>query len=146
MAGTIFVNRAGRRKIRIQLEALVEPLVAGLPVVLFPEGTSSDGSCVLPFRSALLESALTTENRITPCALAYAAEDGDDPAQGICYWGDRVFAIHLVHLLARRGFSTRLHFGEGRRASANRKTEAAELHAHIGFLLNGMSGARNSTG
>ena len=56
-AGTIFVDRERRFSTEF-VNGIHEAIAAGLPVVLFPEGTSSDGSTVLPFKSALLESAV----------------------------------------------------------------------------------------
>lgn len=50
-----------------------EVLDAGVPVVRFPEGTSSDGLEVLPFMPSLLQSAIDTGSPVTPAAILYHA-------------------------------------------------------------------------
>ena len=51
---TVFVDRARRHQTGDAVAEIVKRLVGGTSVVLFAEGTSSDGNRVLPFRSALL--------------------------------------------------------------------------------------------
>ena len=70
-AGTIFVSRNAPAKVAAQLQEMEQPLRDGRPVILFPEGTSSDGSQVLPFRSSLLESAIITGSPVTSAAIGY---------------------------------------------------------------------------
>ncbi len=57
-AGTIFVDRQRPLATAFAVNRIHAAIATGLPVVLFPEGTSSDGSTVLPFKSSLLESAV----------------------------------------------------------------------------------------
>src|SRR5262249_48814010 len=54
-AGTIFVDRSHRSATERGVEQIREALESGLLVVLFPEGTSTDGNTVLPFKSSLLQ-------------------------------------------------------------------------------------------
>jgi len=51
-----------------------------------PEGTSSDGSTVLPFKSALLESAVQLRSPIAAASIDYALDDGS-VAEEVCYCG-----------------------------------------------------------
>jgi 1-acyl-sn-glycerol-3-phosphate acyltransferase len=51
---TVFVERARRSKTGEVRDQIRERLLAGDTLVLFPEGTSDDGNCVLPFKSALM--------------------------------------------------------------------------------------------
>lgn len=53
---TIFVARTERGAVRGQADALRSALASGLPVALFPEGTTEGGHFVLPFRASLLSS------------------------------------------------------------------------------------------
>lgn len=53
-----------------------QALAAGIIVVLFPEGTSSDGSTVLPFRSALFQPAVELNQPISTANISYTAEGG----------------------------------------------------------------------
>ena len=67
-------------------------------VVLFAEGTSSDGRTVLPFRPALLEPIVKTSGLATPAAIGYAITDGWVESD-VCYWRDMTFLPHLLNLL-----------------------------------------------
>jgi len=51
---TVFVERTRRTQTGEARDQIRERLLAGDTLVLFPEGTSSDGNCVLPFKSALM--------------------------------------------------------------------------------------------
>src|ERR1700744_1499348 len=58
MAGTIYVDRERRSANDGAARLIEEALAAGVSVVLFPEGTSSDGSRVLAFHSSFFEPAI----------------------------------------------------------------------------------------
>jgi 1-acyl-sn-glycerol-3-phosphate acyltransferase len=129
-AGSIFVSRNEPAKVASQLREIELPLRAGLPVVLFPEGTSSDGTSVLPFLSSLFESAISTGSSITPAAIAYH-HVGVDVGSEVAYWGDLVLVPHLLNLLAKESFTARLSFGSPRALLPDRKNEAIFLHQQV---------------
>jgi 1-acyl-sn-glycerol-3-phosphate acyltransferase len=70
-AQTFFVERARPRQASQAVAAIAAALLAGGTVAVFPEGTTSNGHAVLPFRSSLLQAALTTGVAIRPVALRY---------------------------------------------------------------------------
>lgn len=107
------------------------------PVVLFPEGTSSDGANVLAFKPTLLQAALDGGSTITPAAISYHAETGD-AAKDICYWGNAVFPLHLARLASLKNVTARLHFGYGAVVPEDRKQAAKMLHCKVSELLSGM--------
>src|ERR1041385_8857905 len=72
--GTILVDRNSRRDSLCVSGAMREALGRGAAVALFPEGTSSDGSDVLPFKSTLLEVAAADAVPVHYAAIRY-----DDP-------------------------------------------------------------------
>ena len=133
-AGTIFVSRNTPADVPAQLVKMEKPLREGIPVVLFPEGTSSDGSRVLPFRSSLLEAAVSSSSAITPATIAYVLQGGGDPGTEIAYWGDHTLLPHLVNLLSKSSFTAQLHFGTSRKPSADRKIEAKLLHQEVSAI------------
>lgn len=57
---TVFVDRERRTKVGATASELVQRLTSGDSLVLFAEGTSSDGNRVLPFRSSLFAAAKPT--------------------------------------------------------------------------------------
>ena len=76
---TIFVNRNDIRKVKDQMNQITKNLKSGYSVILFPEGTSSDGSKVLPFKSSLLgviEEKVLEEFYLQPISISYSKLDG----------------------------------------------------------------------
>ena len=131
MGSTIFVDRERRGAVGDVAGEIGGHLDAGIPLVLFPEGTSTDGSDVLPFRSSLLEPVVQIGCPVTPCGLRYMLPGGGDVATEIAYWGDMTLAPHLWNLLHKRGLILEVTFGESRQTSSNRKQLAKELHAEV---------------
>lgn len=139
LAGTIFVERDRRAAVSAPLNSMVRTLKAGLPVVLFPEGTSSDGATVLPFRSALLEAASVASVAVTPVAIDYDLEEGS-VADEICYWREMVFGSHFWNLIGKQGLTATLRFGAPRPWTAGRKEHARALRLDIVQLRSSHSG------
>jgi lyso-ornithine lipid O-acyltransferase len=100
MAGTIFVDRSRKHSVGGICTRIAQTSRESL-VVLFPEGTSSGGESVLPFRSALLAPAAGGACRLTAAWLRYELEDGN-AAEDVCYWKDMTFGPHLLNLLSKR--------------------------------------------
>ena len=76
---TIFVNRNDLIKVKGQMNQITNTLKCGYSVILFPEGTSSDGSKVLPFKSSLLgviEDNVSEEFYLQPISISYSKLDG----------------------------------------------------------------------
>ena len=131
LAGTVFVRRAHRSEVAGQVEDIKHAIARGVPIVLFPEGTSTDGSQVLPFRSALLQAALETGCDVTPAALSYRADPPGDSIKDICWWGGVGFVPHLWRFLALPSFNATVVFGSSRPARADRKAEAIVLREEV---------------
>lgn len=134
LAGTVFVRRARRREVGGQVEDIKRALARNIPIVLFPEGTSTDGSQVLPFRSALLQAALETGCNVTPAALIYRADPPGDTVNDICWWGGVGFLPHLWRFLALPAFEAKVVFGTSHPIQADRKAEALRLHSEVSAL------------
>jgi 1-acyl-sn-glycerol-3-phosphate acyltransferase len=130
LAGTLFVDRRCRTQVAETNREIQAALDAGLLVVLFPEGTTSDGTSVLPFRSALLEPAARRTHPLSVSCIEYAMDDGD-AASEVCYWGDHVFFPHLLNLLKRRGFRAAVQFSPVISATTDRKELAGQLRVQI---------------
>ena len=129
-AGTILAERGRPLTSRKTSDEIRRVLDTGIPVVLFPEGTSSDGSEVLPFKPTLLQTALDADTPITPAAISYQAEGGN-VADDVCYWGDATFFPHPIRLAGLKRVVGKLNFGEPARIPANRKEAANMLQAEV---------------
>jgi lyso-ornithine lipid O-acyltransferase len=100
--GTLFVERNPRKSVT-QLELFEKRLGFGHQLLFFPEGTSSDGLQVLPFKStlfaALFNKKLKSISFAQPVSLYYEAPAGQDE-RFYGWWGDMVLGRHLLLTLA----------------------------------------------
>ncbi len=110
-AGTVFVRRHDRSDAARANVSVGDSLHNGVPVVLFPEGTTTDGQRVLRFHSTMLQPAIDAAAPITPCAIRYELSDGD-AAHEVCWWGDMTLAPHLWNLLGKKLIHAKVVFGE----------------------------------
>lgn len=127
--GTIFVERrrgAGLETVSRQISAALQ---AGIPVVLFPEGTSTDGSQVLKFFPGLFQAAAEAGAEVTPSAIAYHIADGCEA--DLCYYGDITFAPHLLTALARKDVHAKILFSAASTHYSDRKLAAAESQEQV---------------
>jgi 1-acyl-sn-glycerol-3-phosphate acyltransferase len=100
--GTVFIERNPARA-REQTAVFQQRLLAGHKLLFFPEGTSTDGLQVLPFKTTLFQSFLASDLRddihVQPVSLTYHAPPGAD-ARFYGWWGDMSFGVHLLQSLA----------------------------------------------
>lgn len=114
MAGTVYVARGhGGSAVRARggMQAAAD---AGLPVVFFPEGTTTNGSEMLRFHSGLLAQAMENGMPITAAYVRYhlSAGEGATVADDVCYWGDAKMLPHIFKLLGLRGLRVEVRFAE----------------------------------
>lgn len=112
-AGTVYVVRGGGPATYPGVNrAMAEAYCSGLPVLFFPEGTTTDGSEVQPFRRGLFHSVLNEGVPLQIAALSYSVEDPKATvAKDVCWWGDALLAPHLFRLAAARGVRAKIRFG-----------------------------------
>lgn len=99
--GTVFIERK-REQAAKQREILARRLDMGHALMIFPEGTSSDGLRVLPFKSTLFEALYSVKAEdlwVQPVTVSYHAPAQAD-ARFYGWWGDMDFAPHLLDILA----------------------------------------------
>lgn len=130
LAGTLFLHRDKRSDVARMIREMRRLMDGGALVVLFPEGTTSDGREVLPFKSSLLEPATIHPDPLSAGFIEYGLNDGD-VAEEVCYWKDMTLLPHLFNLFGKQGLEARLRFTELRPASANRKQLARQLHCEV---------------
>ena len=130
MNGTVFVDRERPRKTGEVNDQLDLALQSGLRVVLFPEGTSTDGTKVLPFRSPLFASAISANEAITPAHIRYSATEGS-VEQDICYWGDMTFLPHILKALSLKKVSALVRFSPEAMRFDDRKRAAEATREQI---------------
>lgn len=130
--GTIFINRQERRDIPRVTAELESALGRDQGVVIFPEGTSSAGAGLLPFRSPLLAPAARLEIPVHYAALGYETLPGDPPAHlAVCWWGNAPFAPHVLQLVRLRRVTATIDFGEEPIVEPDRKFLAVRLREAV---------------
>ena len=135
--GTIFVDRGSLSSAMSVAEQMTERLKLPIqvPVLLFPEGTSTDGSQVIRFHSRLIDPATSIGAPITTAAIRYVIDGGVEERE-LCWYGDESFATHLWKVLGTAGFSAEVRFGEPR-VYTDRRIAADETRAEIEAMRNG---------
>lgn len=104
---TIFMQRGSRRAAQATRDQLVAYLRAGGLAAVFPEGTTSNGETVLPFHSALLQSAIDAEAPVTPLVLRYSAANGR-PSHAADYIGETTLLDCLWAIAMSDGLTAHL--------------------------------------
>lgn len=132
--GTMFIDRRPAEAKR-QEQALLWRLKVGDRMALFPEGTSSDGRRVLPFKSTLFGVFLLPEVAgavaVQPVTIVYRARPGL-PAAFYGWWGEMDFASHFTAVLARStGGVVEVTFHPPLAAAGDRKALAAAAEAAV---------------
>ena len=131
MAGTVFADRERRTRVGQTTDEIQSVLDQGALVVLFPEGTSSDGKTVLPFKSSLLEPATRQTHSLFASLIQYEIDDGD-ASEEVCYWRDSTPLVsHMINLLGKRTIRASVCFTQLREGSTDRKELARQLHSEI---------------
>lgn len=105
--GTFFIRR-GAGGSKPLLDKLKPHLDGGGAVVIFPEGTTTDGRDVLPFHPRLFQAAIDCMAPVQPVALRYSlTTDGENVAPFI---GDDNLASHVVRVLKAKGLTAELFY------------------------------------
>ena len=129
--GTIFVDRSSLSSAQSVAEQMTERLQLPIPVpvLLFPEGTSTDGSQVIRFHSRLIDPATSLGVPITTAAVRYVIGDGMEERE-LCWYGDETFANHMWKVLGVADFWADVRFGEPR-VYTDRRRAADETRSEI---------------
>lgn len=129
LSGVIYVDRASRSATRRLQPKIAAALARGARLVLFPEGTSGDGTTVMRFHSSLLEAAVESRSPVTAASLRYELDNGD-PRREVCYWGDMTLLPHALKLFRHTEVRARVRFSVARTYN-DRKQAARELWDEI---------------
>lgn len=112
LSGGFFVERRNRAGLRNEIESISEILSMGINVALFPEGTTSNGDQVLPFKTPLLSIAEKAGVEILPLCIKYRSIDGEEITEKnrdlVHYYGDMKFFDHLFKLLSVKSIDVEL--------------------------------------
>jgi 1-acyl-sn-glycerol-3-phosphate acyltransferase len=131
--GTVFVDRSDRRGISGQASDMLEALASERPLTLFPEGTVSDGSGLLPFRPPLLSAFAPAPPHVTirPLAVDYGRS-----AREFGWTEGETGPQNFLRMLGRRGtVNVTLHLLPPLPPLVDRKQLARAAHDAIAAAL-----------
>lgn len=125
---TIFVERGHFHDIPRVISLIEQAMSEGHGIVLFPEGTSTKGDQVLPFRPGLLEPAARLALPVSLATISYRTPPHERPAfLSVCWWGEMTFLPHFLRMLRLGTFDAFLSFDDKTLCERDRKVLARRL-------------------
>jgi 1-acyl-sn-glycerol-3-phosphate acyltransferase len=135
--GTIYLKRESLRAAAEVNRKLSLAISEGLPVVLFPEGTTTGATEPLPFHPAMFEPVLRSDAAVWPAALSYTIDGSSEGvAEHVCYWGDMTFVPHVVGLMRIRNLRALVRVSGEPLAASSRAEAATMSHQAVATMLN----------
>lgn len=110
LAGCFFIERRKAKRapgtVAQEIKDIGARLAQGYNICFFPEGTSSNGQSVLPFKSVFFQTAIDCQKPIQPLCVRYTHinEDMFSPANAdyVCWYGEMTFPDHLLKLCQQK--------------------------------------------
>ena len=134
-AGTLFIERESRRDAMRVVHHMAERLTAGDVLAVFPEGTTGDGSTLLPFHANLLQAAIAAQAPIQPLALNFVDGASGQRSFAPCYIGEDTLLVSLWRTLRTDGLIAELRYGTPQSAQGRERRQwAADLRCAIDAL------------
>lgn len=109
-AGTLFIERGRKGAAQGAADTLVRSLNDGRSVLVFPEGTTTDGKDVRRFFNRLFSAAIDTESPVQPIALRYLRTDGSSYHELVPYIDDQLLIENLWSILGDKKIIVDIHF------------------------------------
>jgi 1-acyl-sn-glycerol-3-phosphate acyltransferase len=106
--GTLFIKRGGKGAAEQSIKDIRQALQQGGHVIVFPEGTTTDGTSLGHFHSRLFQAAIDARVQIQPVALRYPHADGVHPKAA--FIGDTQFIDSLLGMISEKSMRVRLDF------------------------------------
>jgi 1-acyl-sn-glycerol-3-phosphate acyltransferase len=124
LAGTVFFERGTPDASRAAADTLTWRLARGRSVLVFPEGTTSDGREVRHFHGRLYQAAIRLEARVQAVAIRYLGAHGLHPH--VPFLGQDDLASHLWRLLGEREIRAELYFCPPHASAGGERRRLAE--------------------
>jgi 1-acyl-sn-glycerol-3-phosphate acyltransferase len=132
MLGVLFIDRELKRDVHRMNRRISSSITKEQGVILFPEGTSTKGAKVLPFKAPLLQYPAEIELPVSYATVSYKTGVSEWPAHlNVCWWGDMPFVSHFWNLLKMSGFAAKITFGDHEFIESDRKILADKLHKAV---------------
>jgi 1-acyl-sn-glycerol-3-phosphate acyltransferase len=124
--GTLYITRESRRDALRVVHHMAECLRADEVLAVFPEGTTGDGSTVLPFHANLFQAAISANAPVVPVGLRFINSRTGLASFAPCYIGDDTLVGSVWRTLCAQDLAAVVHFGPAQHAAGrDRRTWAA---------------------
>jgi len=133
-ANALFIDRRNKRDAKRTIDVAVQSLQAGDNLCLFPEGTTSDGTFLYPFKSSLIQAAIEAKATIWPLAIRYPHPNGKVNID-VAYAGETTLIQSMQKILAQQKPVIELHFLKPIATEEVAKQDRRELTLHIETLI-----------
>jgi 1-acyl-sn-glycerol-3-phosphate acyltransferase len=120
--GTVFIRRESKRHGK-EIANQLETLLPNEPICIFPEGTSTAGDRVLPFRPNLFESAAQTQVKTFPMTIRYVDQD-NQYSDATAFIGEMTLIDSIIKMLRTKSITVELIFGPSPATDLDRKALA----------------------
>ncbi len=100
-ANTLFIDRNKRQDAKRTIDIAQKSLLAGDNLCFFPEGTTTDGTEMMPFKSSLIQAAILAEATVWPVAIRYLNTDGSINTR-IAYAGETTLVESMQQFLLQK--------------------------------------------
>ncbi len=108
-SGTLLISRDNKFQAYRSLPLLQKRIKTSIPVIVFPEGTTTDGSSTLPFKPMFYQAAIREKVMIQPISLQYFDESGE-LSHCVAFIDDDDFITSLKRILNQPKITAELHF------------------------------------
>jgi len=133
-ANTLFIDRSKKKDAKRTIDVAVQSLQSGDNLCLFPEGTTTDGTSVQPFKSSLIQAAIEAGSTIWPVAIRYPHPNGGANID-VAYAGETTMAESIQKILSQSQPVIELHFLKPMPAADISDTDRRSLTLHLESLI-----------
>ena len=114
LGGTLYIDRSAFRGAIAAMENIVRALREKVNVIIFPEGTSTNGEQIIRFKPSLFRSALLAKRSVLPVTINYRSVNGVQADRSncdlFCWYGEMTFTDHFWALLKTHALTVSVTF------------------------------------
>ena len=115
LAGCVFIDRRSKKNLKKEIKSMNDALNYH-NVLIFPEGTATNGEGILPFKKPLFSSAYFSKSPVTPICLNYESIEDEKVTHKnrdvVCWYADMNFLTHFFRLSQKKKIKVSLTFGD----------------------------------
>jgi 1-acyl-sn-glycerol-3-phosphate acyltransferase len=127
--GMLFVDRNKRSDVKRVNDQISNRISEAQGILLFPEGTTTNGSKILPFKASLLAYPAKNNVPVHYATLRYSTPRNEKLATDyVCWWNDTPFPTHFLNLLKLKKIEATIQFGSEPIVNSDRKELAKSLY------------------